>query len=132
MEPKITPVFRKISQAYREGHNLIILQGGQGCFAPDQSVVTSKGNIPIRDVKCGDSVKSFNVKTGKPEFKKVKNIFKYNNSKKVIRVILKNGNTITATEDHKFYFQGGWHSLKHILSLLENTNHGKMENNTRI
>lgn len=30
MQPKITPVFSRISRAYRQGHNLIILQGGQG------------------------------------------------------------------------------------------------------
>ena len=30
MDPRITPVFRKISEAYREGYDLIILQGGTG------------------------------------------------------------------------------------------------------
>ena len=30
MQAKLTPVFRQIGQAYLAGHDLIILQGGQG------------------------------------------------------------------------------------------------------
>jgi len=126
---RTTNVFASNYEAYRiNKHNLIINQGGQGCFAKGQLIVTSNGNIPIEKIKIGDSIKSFNEKIKQTTFNKVTNIFKYRNNKKIIRVTLKNGNTITATEDHKFYFQGGWVSLKNILYLWND----KMENNSGV
>lgn len=110
-------------------YRTFILQGGTSCFHGGQSVVTKRGSIPISDVLIGDIVKSRNELTGQDEWKTVKNIFKYNNEKPTVRVRLKNGSEIIATDDHKIYYEGGCASLKHILYLRHGNN---MEKNTDV
>jgi hypothetical protein len=98
----------------------IINQGGSRCFAPNTLIQTDKGNKQISQIEVGDIVKSFNEDTKEIEYKKVLSTFEnVENKKKAIRIKLKNGSIIEATEDHKFYFEGGFTSLKHIVSLLE-------------
>jgi len=108
---------------------ITVFQGGSRCFAGDQLVITSEGSKPISEVKAGDIVLSFNELNGKDEFKKVKDTFSYKNTKKTIRIKLKNGTQIVCTEDHKFYFEGIWICGKDLLSLLNARN---MERNTGI
>lgn len=96
---------------------LILQQGGSSCFAPGTLVVTPTGNKPIEEIKVGDVVLSYNEKTRENEERVVIRVLNFENTKRTIRVRLKNGQTITATEDHKFYHKGGWHTLKHLLSL---------------
>jgi len=118
MNIKITNVYLRNFQAYlNKFKKIAINQGGTACFSGCQKVVTDKGNIPISEIKTGDTVKSFNEITGEAEWKSVKNVFKYSNIKPTVIVRLKNGKTITVTEDHKFYFEGSWHTIKDILAM---------------
>jgi len=106
---------------------VVINQGGTSCFNGNQLVVTKRGSIPIKDVVIGDIVLSYNEETKQKEWNLVKNLFQFKNNKKTIKVKLKNGSEIIATEDHKFYFEGGWISLKQLLSLK----YGNMEKDTK-
>lgn len=111
----LTRVFHSNVAAYYAGKKIIINQGGTSCFSGDQLVITQNGSVPICSVNSGDKVKTFNEQTGKEEFREVKNRLVYKNQKPTVRIKMKNGKTITGTDDHKFYFEGGWHSIKHIL-----------------
>lgn len=101
------------------GKRIVSNRGGTRCFAPETLVVTDRGNIPISEVKQGDFVKCFDTYSGLDEFMEVLKTHEMQNTKPTIRVKLKNGETIIATEDHEFYYKGGWHTLKHLLSLVE-------------
>lgn len=118
------------SALYRQNFDctadIVVNQGGTSCFAGSQCVVTSEGAKPIKEIEIGDVVKCYDEVNKSIEWRKVLNKFKYDNSKRTIKVTLKNGQTIIATDDHKFFYEGGWYSLKHLLSLQN----GGMENNT--
>jgi hypothetical protein len=115
---KVTPVFTKNQNAYNDGYKYIINQGGSRCFAPNTLIETLEGNKSISEIKTGDMVKTMNEETKEIVWKQVKDVFYTpNNNKPSIRLKLKNGDIIECTEDHKFYFEGGFTSLKHILSL---------------
>ena len=106
-----------------------ILLGGAGCFYPDQLIKTYTGSKKISEIKKGDLVLSYNEDTKKDEYKLCIDTFKYKNNKKLIKVNLKNGSTIIATEDHKFYYRGCYIVLKDLVSL----HNGKdMEKNTKL
>ncbi len=96
-----------------------VQQGGTSCFGPDTLISTSNGPKKIKDIQPGDKVKTYYHKTGNDVQSIVSAVHKFANTKPTIRVRLKDGREIIATEDHEFYFEGGWHSLKHILSLRE-------------
>lgn len=102
---------------YNSTADIIVNQGGTSCFAGTQCVVTTDGSKSIQSIEVGDIVKCYDEDKKSIEWRKVLNKFKYNNTKRTIKVTLKNGQTIVATEDHKFYYEGGWYSLKYILSL---------------
>lgn len=65
---------------------------------------------------------SYNEATKENEFKRVKDVFKYINNKPTVRIKLKNGKEIICTDDHKFFYKGGWISIKHLLSLANENN----------
>jgi len=115
---EVSEVFEWNYDALRNNDiRFIINQGGSRCFAPNTLIQTDKGNKEISQIEKGDMVKSFNEKTKAIEYKKVISTFEnIDNNKKAIRIKLKNGNIIEATEDHKFYFEGGFISLKDIIS----------------
>ena len=113
---------------YKSTEKLIINQGGTSCFYGDQLVITKRGDVRIKDIVLGDIVLSYNEKTKQKEWKLVKNLFSYFNSKKTVKIKLKNGSEIIATDDHKFFYEGGWYSLKHLLSLK----YGNMETDTKL
>lgn len=111
----------------------VICQGGRRCFAPN-TVILVKGTpemtnrIEIKDILPGDKVCTFNEKTKRREYKSVTDVHIMANTQRTVRIKLKNGKSITCTEDHEFYFNGRWVAIKKILSLLD----GNMENNSRI
>ena len=105
-------VFYKVFNATKR---FVVIYGGAGCFNGNQLVVTEKGLKPIKDIQIGDKVLSFHE--GKDQYNKVEEVYQYQNNKKVLRVTLKNGNVIEATEDHKFYYGGAWIELKDIVNL---------------
>lgn len=113
---------------YNSVAKVTVNQGGTSCFYSNQLVVTEKGSKPISEIKENDIVKCYNEETKQITFNKVINTFKYKNTKKTVKVKLKNGIEIIATEDHLFFYQGGWYSLKHLLSLK----YGNMETDTLI
>ena len=67
---------------------------GTGCFHPDSVVKTDKGDVPIKDIKIGDS-----VLTHKNRFKKVLNTKKEKSSDNLLVI---NGK-VKCTKDHRFY-----------------------------
>ena len=99
----------------------IFNEGSARCFNGLQTVRTSAGDKPIKDVRPGDTVLTLNEGTGEKEYKPVEEVHRFANTKRTIRVTMKNGDTIECTEDHEFYYEGGWYSLKHLLSLREKT-----------
>lgn len=99
-----------------------IITGGRGCFCYNQLVDTKNGNVPISEIKIGDLVSCYNENKKCIEYKKVLNTFKYDNET-IIRIKLKNGSEIKVTENHKFFHNGGWISVKDLLSLY----YGNME-----
>ena len=101
---------------------VVINQGGTSCFAPDTLVETSEGYVPISQVRIGSHVRAYNFDTGKPEYCCVLDRFEYDNHKPTIKVYLKDGSHIVATEDHKIYCEGGWLTLKDIVSLYDGRN----------
>lgn len=112
-----TNVFNKIMRAIIDGKTLIVNQGGTGCFAENQLIVTSKGVKKIVDIDINELVLSYNETTKQNEFKPVTEKFKYKNSEKTYRIKLKNGYCIEVTENHKFFYEGVWTNLKDLLYL---------------
>ena len=79
------------------------------CFAGDTMITTINGKVPIKDVKAGDMVLTYNESTQKCEYKKVlKNI-----KKTITQPLVKIGDTI-CTENHKFYTDDGWVEAKEL------------------
>jgi hypothetical protein len=114
----------KISQLQKR---VRVVQGGT-CFAGEQLVVTQRGSIPIKYILQNDFVLSYNEEIKSEEWKLVNNVFKHNNTKPTVKIKLKNGKEIICTDDHRFYYKGGWTKVKCLLSLLD----GNMEKNTKI
>ena len=80
------------------------------CFAGDTMITTINGKVPIKDVKAGDMVLTYNENTKETEYKKVlKNI-----KKTIAQPLVKIGDTI-CTENHKFYTANGWVCAKDIM-----------------
>lgn len=116
----VTPVFKKNLEAYEDPTvTLIVNEGGTRCFASGTIVCVEHGIKPIEDIKVGDRVLSFD---GKDDvFKTVTEIHKMVNTKQTVKLKMKNGATITVTDDHQFYFEGRWIELKHLLTRRRNT-----------
>jgi hypothetical protein len=106
---------------YNSTAEVIVNQGGTSCFHRDTLVVTIDGNKPISEIKEGDVVLSFNEVTKTKEWKLVTEKFEYKNTKPTIKIKLRNGSEIICTDDHLFYFKGGWISAKHLVSLIHET-----------
>ena len=117
---KATNVFER---NYKSDKRIVVNQGGTGCFHGYQLVSCKEGFKKIKDIVVGDIVKSSSG------FNRVINTFKYKNKKNTVKVTLKNGQEIIATDDHKFWYQGGWVSLKDMIKL---SNARRVEKNTRI
>jgi hypothetical protein len=102
----------------------VINQGGSRCFGPNQEVLLFGKSLAISKVPTGAMVWTFNEETKKREVHKVLEVLQFQNKKPTVRIKLKSGKEIICTEDHKFYYEGGWYSIKHLLSLLD----GKRDN----
>ena len=92
--------------------------GGYGCFLSGQNIITQNNNIyEIQNLKKGDFVESFNLKTKEVELKKVLNTFKYSTDC-YFKIKMKDGLEINVTKNHKFLFKNNWLSIEEILSLF--------------
>jgi len=114
-------IYHEIDEAFcNDAIRFIFIYGGSSsCFAPCQLIVTDKGGKPISEIEIGDNVLSFNEELGINEFKKVTNTFKFINDKPTVKIKLRSGEEIICTEDHKFYYKGGFVMIKHLLSLQD-------------
>ena len=115
-------LFYEMAEIFHENYSqdekvIICNEGSSRCFHSGQKVITSEGSKPISEIQPGEKVLTFNEETKRREFKLVKESLKFNNIKPCLKITLKNGKQILATEDHEFYYKGSWHSLKHIVSL---------------
>ena len=122
LDPRQESAIQDFSSDYRE----ILYDGGTRCFHPCQKIVCENGPIEISKIKKGDKVKSYNSNTKKNEFRTVLKTYSFKNNKKTVKIKLKNGNDIICTEDHEFFYKGGWQTAKHLLSLLDER---KLEHN---
>lgn len=82
------------------------------CIRKNTLVPTNKGNKKIQNIKKGDLVKSFNIKTKEIEFKPVlntwKNLSKSNSYEEFLEIELDNGNIVHLTPNHKVYTDNGY------------------------
>ncbi len=88
----------------------IVYGGSKSCFAKGTLVNTSRGLIPINEIKAGDFVYSLNETSKEIELKEVLKSFAFggNSQSKMIIFVLKNGTRIKCTHNHEFYFEGIW------------------------
>lgn len=111
---------------------IVVLEGSSRCFHSEQLIVTEAGNKSIKDLEVGDKVLSYNETTNLNEYKPVRGLHEFKNENKCLKITLKNGTVIKCTEEHEFYYEGAWISIKHLLSLhnnkLNNKKHGDLEN----
>ena len=126
MARRINPNFKHLVTSYKKGYAGAILEGGSRCFSLDQKVLTPLGPVEISKLKIGDLVNTYNHKLDIIEPKRVVNVIRQDNKKKAYKIKLKDGTIIKCTEDHKFYFNGGYNEIKNILSLWQKENDRKM------
>lgn len=115
-------IFEEMCEIYQDNYTpekkvIICNEGSSRCFHAGTDVITSKGTIPISEIKKGDKVLTYNEQLKTKEFKPVNEALKFRNKKPCYKITLKNGKEIICTRDHEFYYEGSWHSLKHIVSL---------------
>lgn len=128
-EINTTPVFQRNLYAYQNNFSIICNEGGSRCFYPGQKIITIRGDVEISKLQENDIVFTFNEETKQNQWNAVKQIHKMANSKKSIEIKLRDGTVIKCTEDHKFYYEGGWVCIKDILSLWHDRN---METSTKV
>lgn len=90
------------------------------CINFDQDIVTSKGNVKIKDIRDGDLVLSYNVVLKLFEYKPVKNVWQ-SGEKETFEVEFVDGKKVRATLDHKFYRNGEWQTLGEIIKTPSHT-----------
>lgn len=77
-------------------------------FTGDTLVQTARGLIPIRDVKIGDQVLSFDERTGEFVEQPVVHLIQREKTEEYVILGLDNGEIIEATREHPFYVGGVW------------------------
>ena len=102
----ITQFFTHFKLKYYN-HKIHDLMAGEFCLSLDSYIRTSIGNIQLKDLlgrKDIDliSVLSYDTKNAKYEFKKILDINKHKNTKKMVRIHYA-GSSFTVTEDHKVW-----------------------------
>jgi len=78
------------------------------CLVKGTLINTDKGDIPIEKIKRGDYVKT------RKGFNKVKDSWLVKKNAKVTQIVLSNGYSITATDNHKIWTTKGWKLLTNI------------------
>ena len=85
------------------------------CLDINETVLLSNGlKTPIKDIKVGDEVVSFNPDTMLISYTKVVNHYIKNTTKKIYKITTLSGREIIATEDHKFMTTNGWCEVKNM------------------
>lgn len=73
-----------------------------------------KGDTPILEIKEGDEILTYNTKTQKNEYKKVKKFY-IQGKKKAYKITTRSGKILECTDDHKIMTPKGMLPLKEIL-----------------
>ena len=85
------------------------------CLDINETVLLSNGDkIPIKDVKVGDSVLSFNPETLMTSHTKVVHQYVRETDKKIFKIKTISGREIIATADHKFMTTEGWCEVQNM------------------
>lgn len=82
------------------------------CVASDTLIETDIGKLPIKQIV--EEKMNVKVKTHAGEMKPIKNYYKIETKKPMVRVSYENG-AIECTEDHKFLTSRGWIKAKDLL-----------------
>jgi len=82
------------------------------CVVENTKIKTPKGEISIRNLKEGDSVETFNLKTQKTETKKV--LKTMDRKDKIYKIKAKN-KTIRITGEHPVYTKRGWIKVRDLI-----------------
>jgi RHS repeat-associated protein len=78
-------------------------------FVAGTLVHTDQGLKPIEEVKVGETVKSFNERTGQTSYTLVLELIQHEGTFQLVKVTLDSGESLEATAGHPFYIQGkGW------------------------
>ena len=86
------------------------------CLDINETVLLTNGNkIPIKDIKLGDQVVSFNPITMEISYTKVVNHYIRNTDKKIYSIKTLTDREIIATEDHKFMTLEGWKEVNNFI-----------------
>lgn len=83
-------------------HDFVDVSYGAQCFHRDTKVLTEKGLVPITDLALGQRVWSWNHKNSKYELKRILNIFKHKNKKKMVKIKHEKGE-LKVTCDHPIW-----------------------------
>lgn len=83
------------------------------CFVAGTKISTNKGYKNIENIKSGDYVLSYNHKTHKTEWKKVKSLF-VKTTNKWYKMTTSSGRTLIGTGNHPIYTKSGYTQLKEI------------------
>ena len=89
--------------------DLLANSNGFLCLHKDQLVCTTRGLVPIKDIKIGDMV--YNMSN---EPKSVTNVY-YNGKRKTYKIHTSRGDII-CTDNHKIFTQLGWTEAKDIIN----------------
>jgi len=94
----------------------ILYYGGAACFVGKTIVRTNQGFKNIKDIVKGDQVLTKN-KFDKLEYKTVLETFIYGGDayNLILEFKLKNGIKIKCTPDHRFYYNGQWVEIQHLI-----------------
>lgn len=105
------------------------------CLAGDTLIETKGGKKPIKDIKAGELVLSFNNKTKEFEYKEVLETFiNHTSSKsaKMIKITLENDETIEITENHPVLTENrGWVIAGELTETDEIVDVNFINNNTK-
>ena len=77
------------------------------CFPGNAKILTIDGEKELQNLKSGDIIASFNVDSGRLEYKPVVRTFK-NIAHDIVRVKMSNGKEIVCTSNHPFFTKRGW------------------------
>lgn len=89
---------------YRDVWGCIIVDE---CFPGNAKILTLDGEKELRSLKNGDIVASYNVNSGRIEYKPVLHTFK-NIAHDIVSVKMSSGKEIVCTSNHPFFTKRGW------------------------
>lgn len=99
--------FSFADNAYKSAYKENLYSSNLCCLAGDTLIQTDCGSIPIRDIRKGMKVLSYNETTGEVEYKKVLNSIMTSPSREVIKIEY-NNREIICTPEHRVLTKRGY------------------------